>query len=42
MPMTNEETAQILNEYTARRASGKPCTDEEYAAPIQGKSLGLI
>ena len=29
--MTNEEITKLLNEYTARRASGKPFTDEEYA-----------
>ncbi len=29
--MTNEKIATPLNEYAARRASGKPFTDEEYA-----------
>ena len=28
--MTNEEIATLLNDYAARRASGKPFTDEEY------------
>ncbi|MBR5292931.1 MAG: hypothetical protein IKU32_08485 [Clostridia bacterium] len=30
--MTNEEIAKLLNDYAARRASGKPFTDEEYEA----------
>ena len=29
--MTNEEIAKLLNEYAARRDSGKPFTAEEYA-----------
>lgn len=29
--MTNEETTKLLKEHAARRASGKPFTDEEYA-----------
>ena len=30
--MTNKEITKLLNEYAARRASGKPFTDEEYEA----------
>ena len=29
--MTNKETAKLLSDHVARRASGKPFTDEEYA-----------
>ena len=29
--MTNEEITKFLNAYAARRDSGKPFTDEEYA-----------
>ena len=30
--MTNKEITKRLNDYVARRASGKPFTDEEYEA----------
>ena len=30
--MTNEKITNLLNDYTARRANGKPFTDEEYEA----------
>lgn len=29
--MTNEEITKLLSDHSARRASGKPFTDEEYA-----------